>query len=46
MPVSRRALISGLAAGFALPSLRVDAGARLRLAASAAAGRTSGEMME
>ncbi len=44
MPVSRRALISGLTAGFALPLFRSDAGARLRLASSAAAGRVAADL--
>ena len=44
MPVSRRALISGLAAGFALPRFRADAAARVRAAASAAAGRAPGDL--
>ena len=39
MPVSRRALISGLAAGFALPHFRADAGSRLLSAAAGAAGK-------
>lgn len=44
MPVSRRALISGLTAGIALPLFRADAGARLRLASSAAAGRAAADL--
>jgi selenocysteine lyase/cysteine desulfurase len=39
MPVSRRALFSGLTAGLALPYFRADAGARLLSATSAAAGK-------
>jgi selenocysteine lyase/cysteine desulfurase len=44
MPVTRRALVSGLAAGFALPLFRADAAARLRVATSAAAGRPPADL--
>ncbi len=39
MPVSRRALISGLTAGIALPYFRADAGSRLLSATASAAGK-------
>jgi isopenicillin-N epimerase len=44
MPVSRRALISGLAAGFALPAFRSDTAARVAEAQRAAAGREPAEL--
>ncbi len=44
MPVSRRALISGLTAGFALPFFRADAAARLLAASSSAAGRDAAQL--
>jgi isopenicillin-N epimerase len=44
MPVNRRALISGLTAGFALPFFRADAAARLLSASSSAARRTPADL--
>jgi selenocysteine lyase/cysteine desulfurase len=44
MPVSRRALISGLTAGFTLPLFRADAAARLRDASSSSAGRPPADL--
>jgi selenocysteine lyase/cysteine desulfurase len=44
VPVSRRALISGLTAGVALPLFRADAAARLLAASSSAAGRDAAQL--